>query len=105
MTNKPLIRMTRPPPAIRTRTNKKQIATNLKRIADDLPAFYERRDTRNELRKKFLDRAYAHHHAREYDKLLGHYTELMGPHARAEENKIRAREQAQAHFNRVFKAD
>ena len=90
------------PPAFRSGVTQQQIQRNLKRIANDLPKFYEKRQARVDLRNKLLNQQYANHHAREYEKLLGHYTELMGPHARAEELRLRAQAQAKAHFDRVF---
>jgi hypothetical protein len=89
-------------PAIRSGVTQKQVQRNLGRIAKDLPGFYQRRQARVDLRRKLLDQQYASHHQHEYEKLLGHYSGIMGPNARAEDLKLRAREHAQKLFGHMY---
>ena len=93
--------MGRPPP-VRSRVSQKAVQRNFDRISKDLPGFYERRQARVDLRRKLLDQQYASHHQREYEKLRGHYSGVMGPNARAEDVKLRAREHTQRLFGHLY---
>ena len=66
------------------------------------PARLLRAKARVDLRRKLLYQQFASHHQHEYEKLLAHYSGIMGPTARAEDLKLRAREHAQKLFGHLY---
>lgn len=92
-------------PPIRSGVPKGAVAANLRRVAADLPGFFQKRQERIDLRHSVVQHMRARQLEYEHNKLLEHYLGLMGPHARAEDLRGRARTAAAAEIRRIYPRD